>query len=120
MLTLNTSFVCCRSTKILYFDIIKYPYLGLEDMGIYRQLPWDKDGIVCNDENDCFIPDGHTYQGGLARRSTDGAEFTPAVQDSDAPERDNDKNASANSVDIEERDSAVHLNLFDRNQKKSS
>lgn len=23
-----------------YFDIIKYPYLGLEDRGIYRQLPW--------------------------------------------------------------------------------
>ncbi len=24
-----------------YFSIIKYPYLGLNDVGIYRRLPWD-------------------------------------------------------------------------------
>ena len=23
-----------------YFDIIKYPFLGLDDIGIYRKLPW--------------------------------------------------------------------------------
>lgn len=40
-----------------YFDIIKYAYLGLEDMEIYRKLPWDKEGIICNDESDCYIPD---------------------------------------------------------------
>ena len=39
-----------------YFEIIKYPLLGLNDLAVYRQLPWDKDGIICNDENDCFIP----------------------------------------------------------------
>ncbi len=40
-----------------YFDIIKYPILGLDDLALYRQLPWNKDGVVCNDANDCFIPD---------------------------------------------------------------
>jgi len=40
-----------------YFDIIKYPILGLDDLAAYRKLPWNKDGVVCNDENDCFIPD---------------------------------------------------------------
>lgn len=40
-----------------YFDIIKYPILGLDDLAVYRQLPWNKDGVICNDENDCFIPD---------------------------------------------------------------
>ena len=40
-----------------YFDIIKYPILGLDDIALYRQLPWNKDGVVCNDANDCFIPD---------------------------------------------------------------
>ncbi len=28
-----------------YFDIIKYPFLGLDDLGIYRRLPW------CDKEN---------------------------------------------------------------------
>lgn len=39
-----------------YFDIIKYPFLGFDDLAIYRQLPWDQSGVVCNDANDCFIP----------------------------------------------------------------
>jgi len=39
-----------------YFQIIKYPLLGLNDLSVYRQLPWDQDGVICNDENDCFIP----------------------------------------------------------------
>jgi hypothetical protein len=37
-----------------YFDIIKYPLFGLNDLAIYRQLPWDDADIVCNDLNDCF------------------------------------------------------------------
>lgn len=40
-----------------YFDIIKYPYLGLEDVAVYRRLPWNEDGVICNDENDCYRPD---------------------------------------------------------------
>ncbi|HHM05151.1 MAG TPA: hypothetical protein ENJ19_05345 [Gammaproteobacteria bacterium] len=40
-----------------YFDIIKYPFLGFDDMAVYRQLPWNKEGVICNDENDCFVPD---------------------------------------------------------------
>ncbi len=39
-----------------YFEIIKYPYLGLEELSIYRNLPWDKEGIVCNGEDDCYLP----------------------------------------------------------------
>jgi len=39
-----------------YFEIIKYPLLGLNDLALYRQLPWDTDGVICNDENECFIP----------------------------------------------------------------
>lgn len=40
-----------------YFDIIKYPILGVDDLALYRQLPWNQDGVICNDENDCFIPE---------------------------------------------------------------
>lgn len=39
-----------------YFEIIKYPILGLNDLAIYRQLPWDTEGVICNDVNDCYIP----------------------------------------------------------------
>lgn len=39
-----------------YFEIIKYPYLGLEELAIYRRLPWDEEGIICNDEDDCYLP----------------------------------------------------------------
>lgn len=37
-----------------YFEIIKYPLMGLDDMAVYRRLPWSQ-GEVCNDENDCYI-----------------------------------------------------------------
>lgn len=92
-----------------YFDIIKYPYLGLEDMGIYRQLPWDKDGIVCNDNDDCFIPEGQTYQEMLKRRSTDN--------ENSQPNQDNNKEQS-NTV-LEEMKSAVHLDLLKSGSGKS-
>ncbi len=39
-----------------YFEIIKYPYVGLEDRALYRSLPWDEEGQVCNDQGDCFVP----------------------------------------------------------------
>ena len=37
-----------------YFDIIKYPYIGLQQLAAYRTLPWDTDGVVCNSHGDCF------------------------------------------------------------------
>ncbi len=40
-----------------YFDIIKYPYLGFDDVAVYRQLPWNQEGVICNDVNDCYLPD---------------------------------------------------------------
>ncbi len=39
-----------------YFDIIKYPFLG-DEKSIYKKLPWDKSGVICNDETTCFTPD---------------------------------------------------------------
>ena len=37
-----------------YFDIIKYPLFGLDDLEVYRQLPWGDKDVVCNDAGDCF------------------------------------------------------------------
>ena len=39
-----------------YFDIIKYPYFGLDDVAAYRGLPWNSEGMVCNASGDCFVP----------------------------------------------------------------
>jgi len=40
-----------------YFDIIKYPMLpGVDDLAVYRQLPWDENGVICDDDNYCYIP----------------------------------------------------------------
>ncbi len=36
-----------------YFDIIKFPFMG-DNMCIYRNLPWDKTGVVYNDETECL------------------------------------------------------------------
>ena len=37
-----------------YFDIIKYPFLGLDDLGIYRKLPWSDDATLYNDNQHEF------------------------------------------------------------------
>ncbi len=37
-----------------YFDIIKYPLFGLDDVAVYRRLPWRDTDVICNDLNDCF------------------------------------------------------------------
>ncbi len=33
-----------------YFDIIKYPFLGLNELSVYRRLPWSEEEILYNDD----------------------------------------------------------------------
>ena len=40
-----------------YFDVIKYPILDFDELGIYRKLPWDQTGVHCTDIGDCFYSD---------------------------------------------------------------
>jgi hypothetical protein len=35
-----------------YFDVIKYPILDFDELAVYQKMPWGKDGIELNDEND--------------------------------------------------------------------
>jgi hypothetical protein len=55
-----------RNTKLIapsdfdyspYFDVIKYPMLDLDDLAVYRRLPWDRTGVHCNDIGDCLVTD---------------------------------------------------------------
>jgi len=39
-----------------YFDNVKFSVMPLDDVGAYRHLPWDNQGAICNDEQECFIP----------------------------------------------------------------
>ncbi|MFW2374753.1 MAG: YiiX/YebB-like N1pC/P60 family cysteine hydrolase, partial [Gammaproteobacteria bacterium] len=54
-----------RNTKLItprdfdyspYFDVIKYPILDFDELAIYRKMPWSKDGVILNDENEDFLP----------------------------------------------------------------
>lgn len=74
-----------------YFEIIKYPLLGLDDLTVYRQLPWDTEGVVCNNENECFIPgvDGVT--------PVEIADPSDEAESSDTAESETSKNKSAAS-----------------------
>ena len=40
-----------------YFEIIKYPLLDLDDLAVYRKLPWDRTGVHCNVKGDAAIAD---------------------------------------------------------------
>ncbi len=63
-----------------YFEIIKFPFLGIEDKSLYRNLPWD-DEQVCNGEGDCFIP-----RIGIQKPKTaDEGALTPAIVDGRRP-----------------------------------
>jgi hypothetical protein len=37
-----------------YFDVIKYPILDFDELGIYRKLPWDQTGVHYHDAGDSF------------------------------------------------------------------
>ena len=66
-----------------YFQIIKYPLLGLNDLSVYRQLPWDQNGVVCNDENECFLPmpESESFETSLAIEKKKG-EYSQAYSTS--------------------------------------
>lgn len=40
-----------------YFNIIKYPFIGLDELGIYRSLPWAETALLYNDEAGGFDPE---------------------------------------------------------------
>ena len=40
-----------------YFNVIKYPLLDLDELGVYRKLPWDRSGVHCDAFGDSIISD---------------------------------------------------------------
>lgn len=72
-----------------YFDIIKYPYLGFEDLAIYRKLPWDKHGRIYNDDADSFLTE-------TASAKKPNTEATTTV--TETPATNNEKTDEQNQV----------------------
>ena len=33
-----------------YFEVIKYTFFGSDDLSYYRRLPWDENGVYCDNE----------------------------------------------------------------------
>ncbi len=71
-----------------YFDVIKYPILDFDELGIYRRLPWDQTGVHCNDIGDCFISDPEDVSGLTPIKSADTIntrqDFTDGMNDDEA------------------------------------
>jgi hypothetical protein len=40
-----------------YFEIIKYPVFGFDKAASYQKMPWNKEGIVCHEPGNCYLPD---------------------------------------------------------------
>ena len=40
-----------------YFDVIKYPIFDFDELSVYKQLPWNKDGIIYKNPDENIIPD---------------------------------------------------------------
>jgi len=40
-----------------YFDVIKYPIFDFDELAVYKQLPWNKEGIIYKNPDENIIPD---------------------------------------------------------------
>lgn len=46
-----------------YFDVIKYPIFDFDELAVYKQLPWNKDGIIYKNPDENIIPDNIETEG---------------------------------------------------------
>ena len=96
-----------RNTKLItprdfdyspYFDVIKYPILDFDELAIYRKMPWSKDGVILNDENEGFIPPVEIPNPETNEAIPETRTETPSVDDN--PDKDDDV---VNNEDEDER-----------------
>lgn len=81
-----------------YFEIIKYAIMGFDDLAVYRKLPWDQDGVICNGENDCYIPQEHP----AFNEPTTGTETAAEPESKPEAKVETDIAADNNQTDAEE------------------
>ncbi len=40
-----------------YFEIIKYPIYGFDHVAMYKKMPWNKEGLICHEPDNCYLPE---------------------------------------------------------------
>ena len=76
-----------------YFDVIKYPILDFDELGIYRKLPWDQTSVHCNSIGDGFISDPDEIEQLLPIESSNTIKHADTRQVSIDIEEDEDHSA---------------------------
>lgn len=82
-----------------YFAIIKYPYLGINDVGLYHRLPWTDDAVY-NDELHAFKPAPSKILREEGLVETDGIELEEQIFETD---EDTDEDTDDDSPDAASR-----------------
>ena len=78
-----------------YFDVIKYPIIDFDELGIYRKLPWDRTSVHCNDIGDCFYSHPDEIENLVPIFSSNTVEFKQSGNNNDVDE----KNAATKEQD---------------------
>jgi hypothetical protein len=91
-----------------YFDVIKYPILDFDELGIYRKLPWDRTSVHCNTIGDCFYshPDEADLLTPVQSADTirrDAYKKTPDKEVADVVSDTNSKTSSDNDKEPSEK-----------------
>ena len=81
-----------------YFDVIKYPILDLDDLAVYRKLPWDRTGVHCNDIGDCFVIDKSNIEL-ITTGETEADIEMPETGQADTTEADQPKSTEDEAVE---------------------
>jgi hypothetical protein len=71
-----------------YFDVIKYPILDFDELGIYRKLPWDQTSVHCNDIGDCFYSHPEEIENLIPIKSADTIRHQHTETASDEADKD--------------------------------
>ncbi|NOQ88297.1 MAG: hypothetical protein GQ550_05175 [Gammaproteobacteria bacterium] len=78
-----------------YFDVIKYPIIDFDELGIYRKLPWDQTSVHCTTIGDSFYSDPDDVEHLIPVNSSDTIKHNADKQTS------NDTNAAENATNDE-------------------
>ena len=71
-----------------YFDVIKYPILDFDELGIYRKLPWDQTSVHCDDIGDCFYSHPEEIENLIPIKSADTIHYQHTDTASDEADKD--------------------------------
>lgn len=91
-----------------YFEIIKYPVFGLDDISIYQRLPWGNIEQYCNDIDDCYLNPPPVGQAASTRVGPVPASLEPPEPTSPEP---GDAHVHGNSLSVAANEPRRHAGI---------